>query len=285
MSEGAAVPKVIEPVRRAGAVTYVYPRLTLPVRSTGSRCSLNCAHCGGHYLEGMHSLDEVLEKPAGEARSYLVSGASDRRGAVPHHHRLGELASLARRGALNLHPGLVDQRGARELGAIASAVSFDFTVDASVIGAVYGLPLAPADYIESYRLLRRYCRRVVPHICIGLLEGRIRGEYAALEALRREGAAAISFLVFRPTPGTAMARCAPPPVEDVGSFLAEARAAFPDTPLYLGCMRPGGRYRDRLDVLALKAGMNKIVHPAPAARYGAASLGMETILEEECCAL
>ena len=75
----------------------------------------------------------------------------------------------------------------------------------------------------------------------------------------------MSFIVFRPTPDTALERSSPPPLEEVARGLATARAAFPQTPLYLGCLRPGGVYRDKRDCLALRAGINKIVQPAPAA--------------------
>ena len=60
---------------------------------------------------------------------------------------------------------------------------------------------------------------------------------------------------------------------------------FPQVPLYLGCMRPGGRYRESLDQLALQAGINKIVQPVPALRQLASDLGLTVIRGEECCSL
>jgi len=50
-------------------------------------------------------------------------------------------------------------------------------------------------------------------------------------------------------------------------------------------MRPGGEYRSRLDALAVRAGVNGIVQPAPAARRLAASLGLEAVPGDECCVL
>ena len=43
-----------------------------------------------------------------------------------------------------------------------------------------------ADYIECYRNLRKYCHMVAPHICIGLENGQIKGEYNALELIANE---------------------------------------------------------------------------------------------------
>jgi len=267
-----------------GQVEFVFPRLTLPVSVTGRSCALNCAHCGGHYLQGMASLEEALGRRGDGPKSFLVSGGCNRQGRVPHRERWAELEALALRGSLNFHPGLVDMEDAAAIGRIARVVSFDFVADRAVIEEVYGLDASPDDYLRSYRCLRRY-NRVVPHICIGIMGGRIESEYRALEILRREGAEAISFIVFRPTPDTKFAGAAPPPPGEVAKVLAEARVLFPRTPLYLGCMRPGGSYREDLDCLALEAGINKIVHPAAAAKRLALQMGLHIVAGEECCAL
>ncbi len=265
-------------------VEFISPRLTLPVSVTGRSCALNCAHCGGHYLQGMASLEEALGRRGEGAKSFLVSGGCNPQGRVPHRERWAELENLALRGSLNFHPGLVGAEDAAAIGRIARVVSFDFVVDRAVIKGVYGLQASPDDYVRSYRYLRRYCR-VVPHICIGIMGGRIESEYRALKILRREGAEAISFIVFRPTPGTAFAGAAPPPPEETAAVLAEARVLFPRAPLYLGCMRPGGRHREQLDCLALGIGINKIVQPTAAARRLAVKMGLKVLSGEECCAL
>jgi uncharacterized radical SAM superfamily protein len=64
-----------------------------------------------------------------------------------------------------------------------------------------------------------------------------------------------------------------------------ARRKLPDTPIHLGCMRPGGRYRRELDPLAVRAGVNKIVNPAPAAVQLAAEFGLSVRWENECCVI
>lgn len=265
-------------------VQFISPRLTLPVSVTGKECALNCAHCGGHYLQGMVGLEEALGRRGEGVKSFLVSGGCNPEGRVPHRERWAELEALALRGSLNFHPGLVGAADAAAIGGIARVVSFDFVVDRAVIEEVYGLQASPDDYIRSYRYLRRHCR-VVPHICIGIMGGRIESEYRALKILRREGAEAISFIVFRPTPGTAFAGAAPPSPEETAAVLAEARVLFPRTPLYLGCMRPGGRHREELDCLALGIGINKIVRATAAARRLAVKMRLKVNYGKECCAL
>jgi hypothetical protein len=103
-----------------------------------------------------------------------------------------------------------------------------------------------------------------------------------LEALGVDG---LVILVFIPTPGTRYADRQPPAVSAVAELLAEARLRFPDKPLYLGCMRPKGSYRNELDPLAVRAGFNVIVSPARPARQQAAELGLAVRQIRECCVL
>lgn len=267
-----------------GTIEFIVPRRTLAVSVTGKSCALNCAHCSGVYLHSMASIKKALNQPGGQTRSYLVSGGSDSQGRVPLLKHWPELKLLAERGPLNLHAGLVSEKEARRLGEIATVVSFDLVGDNETIAAVYGLKAGVDDYLQAYRHLQKYTR-VVPHICIGLNGGKIKGEYEALHLLSKEKVEAISMIVFRPTKGTPLSDCPPPGPEEVARFLATARLTFPHTPLYLGCMRPGGRYREQLDTYAVRAGINKIVLPAPAARQQAIQMGLTISFSEECCAL
>ncbi len=275
-----------ERVRSSGRdITFAYPVRTAAVSLTGRECSLGCAHCGGHYLNDMISLEEAFRRAEeGRSRSFLISGGCSPSGVVPFTAHKEELERLSGTSTLNLHVGLVNEEEAAYAGKIAGAVSFDLVGDNETIREVYGLDKTVADYVRSYELLRNHAR-VVPHICIGLRGGRISGERRALEILQRLGAPALVFLVLIPTPGTRFQEVAPPEPAAVAQILAEARLAFPGTPIQLGCMRPGGRYRRAIDVLAVRAGVNTIVNPAPQARRLARYLGLTARRGEECCVL
>ncbi|MEW6545625.1 MAG: radical SAM protein [Bacillota bacterium] len=258
------------------------PRDTVPVSVTGTACGLECAHCGGHYLRGMRGTGEV---PVPGARSYLVSGGCDLRGRVPLHCHLDVLARLRATGArLNLHTGLVGDEEARLLAPYAAVASLDWVVHGPTVREVSGLPVGREGYLRAYRALERHLP-VVPHLCIGLRGGRIEGEWEALDLLAELQPGAAVFLVFIPTPGTRYAACSPPPAEEVARVLARARILLPRTQIALGCMRPGGSYRHRLDPLAVAAGVNRIVMPAPAALKEAARRGLSLEETRECCAL
>ncbi len=265
-------------------IEFSAPNRTLSVSVTGGECALNCAHCNSAYLQKMATLEEALAGKIGVKKSYLVSGGSDYQGKVPLFEKWAEIKELADRGPLNLHTGLVTEEEARRLAQIATVVSFDFIGDNETISKVYGLSATVEDYIISYRNLQKHVS-VIPHICIGLNGGAVRGEYESLKYLQQEAVEAISMIIFRPTDGTVFEKCDAPPLDEVARFMATARLMFPRTPLYLGCMRPGGRYREIVDTYAIKSGFNKIVLPAPAARLKAEELGLEVSVSEECCSL
>jgi len=161
-------------------------------------------------------------------------------------------------------------------------VSFDLVGDDETIQEVYGLDRTVQDYVDTYRLIRRYAR-TLPHITIGLRGGALGHERPALELLRELGADGLVFLVLIPTPGTRYADRQPPPPAAVADLLAETRLRFPALPIHLGCMRPRGAYRDELDPLAVRAGVNVMVSPARPARRLAAELGLVAREMRECC--
>jgi uncharacterized radical SAM superfamily protein len=258
-----------------------YPLKTLVVSLTGDRCELNCAHCGGRYLRQMVPVWEA--DPRG-ATSCLISGGSDHEGRVPVTSHLDVVRRLRPGRVLNWHVGLIGKQQAEAIRPYADVISFDFVGDDETIAEVYGLRARAEDYAATYELLRSYAT-VVPHITVGLRGGTICHEYQALDALERLGADGLVFLVLVPTPGTRYAGCQPPPVEEVAALLVEARLRFPTAPLHLGCMRPRGEYRERLDPLAVRAGVNVIVNPSAEAVALARELGLTVERREECCAI
>ncbi|HWJ03755.1 MAG TPA: radical SAM protein [Verrucomicrobiae bacterium] len=274
-------------------IEFDYPEGTEVVTLTGKSCALDCAHCGGHYLEGMKTVEEVQgcgcpghghgSKKDG-AKSCLISGGCDSHGKVPFMQQLPFIEEMKRDKKLNFHVGLVNQAEIDTLENLADVVSFDFVADNATISEVFGLGRTAEDYLNTYRALRKKVK-VLPHICIGLKGGEIAGEYKAMDLLEEEGVDGLVFIVFIPTAGTRYAEKSPPPLEEVVNILAEARVRFPDKPIFLGCMRPKGRYRQDLDLAAVKCGVNKIVVPTRAAVELARDLGLEVLTGEECCVL
>jgi uncharacterized radical SAM superfamily protein len=262
-------------------IGFDYPLRTLVVSLTGTRCELDCAHCGGHYLESMVPVWRA--DPQG-ATSCLVSGGCDGRGRVPVTEHLDVVARMRPGKIMNWHVGLIGEAEAELIAPYVDVISFDFVGDDETIREVYGLDLAVQDYIDAYELLRRHAT-IVPHITVGLKGGSIEGEHEALDILENLGVEALTFIVFIPTPGTRYEDREPPRLEEVIDLLVEARLRFPTIPIHLGCMRPHGEYRDQLDPLAVRAGVNVIVSPAKTAVTVAQEAGLRVDRREECCAV
>jgi uncharacterized radical SAM superfamily protein len=258
-----------------------YPLKTLVVSLTGDRCELDCAHCGGHYLRHMVPVWDA--DPQG-ATSCLISGGSDRRGRVPVTSHLDVVERLRAGRILNWHVGLIGKEEIEAILPYVDIISFDFVGDSETIAEVYGLQARAEEYAATYHLLRSYAT-VVPHITVGLRRGSIGHEYRALETLEELGVDGLVFIVLVPTPGTRYADCQPPSAQDVAALLAEARLRFPTAPIHLGCMRPRGEYRQQLDPLAVRAGVNVIVSPSAPALTLAGELGLTVDRREECCAV
>jgi len=260
-------------------ITFAYPLDTALISLTGDRCPLQCAHCGGHYLQHMQP---VWAAQVEGATSALISGGCDPLGRVPVAGHLDTIRAIRPGRRLNWHVGLIDEPTMQQIAPYVDAISFDVVGDADTVRAVYGLDVTPAEYAATYAMLRRYAR-VVPHVTIGLRCGALGHERPALDLLERIGLDALAFIVFIPTPGTAYADCPDPDIEQVALLLAEARQRFPTIPIHLGCMRPRRAYRARLDPLAVRAGVNVIVSPSREARHTAQSLGLRERTTRECC--
>lgn len=276
-------------------IVFARPSSTIAISVTGRQCALDCAHCGGHYLAGMRPVSHALEiVRARRPKSVLLSGGSDPSGKVPLGDWPRRMAESAPGVRINCHAGLVSDAEAEEIARWADVVSFDVTTDQRVISQVYGLRRSPEEYITSYVSLAKRVA-TVPHVCIGLAgpseSSSTPPEIDALKAIldtATSGAApmppAIVFIVFTPTPQTRMADVKAPEPQLVRGIIAEARLMFPDVPMNLGCMRPGGTYRGLVDVMAIDAGVNLIVQPAPEAVEHARALGLAIVETDECCA-
>ena len=267
-----------------GNIRFIRPRQTAAVSVTGGVCQLDCAHCGGHYLRQMTPLDSITAEKMPSGSSWLVSGGCGPGGSVPFKKHLGRLRELKGSRKFNMHVGLIEAEDIPGVAALADRVSFDFVGDDATIREVFGIDRRVADYVECYRNLRRLAP-VTPHICIGLHGGQIRGERLALALLKEMGAESLTLIILNPTAGTRYADCAPPDIREVEDIFRLARKTFPDIPVQLGCMRPGGTYREQVDILAVETGLDAIVQPSPGARKLAVEMGLTVSWGEECCGL
>jgi len=261
---------------------------------TGTSCALNCKHCGGKVLETMHPAPSPEElfvtctrlKQDG-AKGCLVSGGCMPDGSVPLTPFIPALRRIKRQLGLTVfvHTGVLNVETAFSLmDAEVDAALIDVIGSKETINKTYNLKVTPEDYADSLKALDKSGLNFVPHVIVGLNEGKLDGELDALKMISRVKPSALVVIAFMPIYGTAMAKTAPPSPLDIAKVASAARLMFPETPLILGCMRPKGAARSQTDVLALKAGVDAVAFPSEEAVEFVESSGWKSSFSGFCCA-
>jgi len=273
-----------------------YPHPKFPTISiTGDECALNCKHCGRRCLRHMISCStpDVLfttcsELAANGARGLLLSGGYNEEGYVPFEPFLDAIERVKSETGLflNVHTGLMPAWLARELGRVGvDMASVDVIGDDETMKLVLGLERTTEDYKGVLLNLSSVVPNVVPHICIGLHAGKIKGERTALELAARGNPKALVLLVLVPTPGTEFEDVVGPSPAEVGELIAEARLKFPEVALALGCMRPRDDRRAEFELAALRSGVDRMEIPSNQTLEAARKLGLQVRRFDACCAV
>ncbi len=260
---------------------------------TGKGCALNCKHCGGKILETMHPAKTPealfalsLRLKRNGALGCLVSGGCLPDGSVPLKRFIPVLERIKRELglAVNVHTGIVDAATAEALkNAGVDAALIDVIGSDETINGIYNLNVTVEDYTRSLKALHEAGLNVVPHVIVGLQNGKLQGEFHALKLIARYQPSALVIIAFMPIRGTAMALVKPPLPLDIARVAATARLMFPETPIALGCMRPKGKHRAETDVLCLKAGVNAVAFPSEEAIAYAENQGYALSFSSYCC--
>jgi len=263
------------------------------VSVTGKGCAVNCKHCGGKILETMYpaktpeALFEFCSKlKRNGALGCLVSGGCLPNGSVPLTQFISVLKKIKRDLGLSVivHTGIVDAATAEALkNAGVDAALIDVIGSNETIKNIYNLNVTVEDYSNSLKALHEARLNVVPHVIVGLQNGKLQGELHALKLIARYKPSALVVIAFMPIRGTAMALVEPPQPMDIARVAAVARLMFPEMPLALGCMRPKGKHRAETDVLCLKAGVDAVAFPSEEAIAYAENQGYALSFSSYCC--
>jgi len=216
----------------------------------------------------------------------LVSGGCLPDGSVPLKRFIPVLERIKRELglAVNVHTGIVDAATAEALkNAGVDAALIDVIGSDETINGIYNLNVTVEDYARSLRALHEAGLNVVPHVIVGLQNGKLQGEFHALKMIARYKPSALVIIAFMPIRGTVMQKVEPPSPIDIVRVLVAARFSMPKTPLVLGCMRPKGKHRTETDKLAVEAGVNAIAFPDEHAIGAAERLGLDTVFSSLCC--
>ncbi|MGA2682502.1 MAG: radical SAM protein [Candidatus Bathyarchaeia archaeon] len=272
--------------KKTGKTLTVYHKAFQPVSITGRSCSLNCKHCSQHYLRHMlpasdpEKLLRVCKKlAANHAPGVLLSGGSRKDGTIPLDQFADTIRKIKRETGLiiSAHTGPVDYEKAKMLVEAGLDIALlDVVGSAETTRGVYGVEITPDDYSKTLSALNAAgIPNISPHICVGLHFGQLKGEAKALEIVSHAKVSTIAIVVLIPTKETAMADILPSSPEDVAKVISIANLMFPNTSVSLGCVRPGKDYREKIDELAIRAGIGKLAIPTENSLRTARNLGLD----------
>ncbi|GBE10068.1 radical SAM superfamily protein [bacterium BMS3Bbin12] len=266
------------------------------VSTTAGDCKLQCDHCKAKILESMipartpEALWRVVnEGIADGARGMLLTGGSNHRNEVeygPYYATIRRIKDEFPDFRIALHTALVDEDIARcmEQSGIDAAM-MDVIGAQETVTRVYHLRRRVEDFERSLEALVATRMKVVPHIVVGLHYGRLLGERNALEMIRRHRPDALVLVVVMPFYAPVKRPFETPDANAVGRFFLDARERMPDFPLLLGCARPPGTTKARIDVYAVLAGLDGIAHPSDGIVELAARLERRVRVTPACCSI
>jgi uncharacterized radical SAM superfamily protein len=261
---------------------------------TGAACALNCKHCEGKVLETMHpaTTPEKLFALAAKLKQQgalgcLISGGCTPNGSVPLKPFIPTITKIKCELGLTVfvHTGIIFPVTAVTLKrAGVDAALIDVIGSDETIKKIGGPNATARDYAASLNAMKAAGLNIVPHVIVGLHDGKLKGELEALKTIASAEPSALVVIAFMPIHGTAMAKFKPPQPADIAKVCATARLMFPKTPLVLGCVRPKGKHRAETDILALEAGIDGIAFPSEEAVKYAEQQGYATSFSSHCCA-
>lgn len=278
-------------VELSGKSIYFFNEPFAPISLTGTHCSLQCKHCDSHYLR--HMLDGSSGKLYSQATDLankgacgiLLSGGNAPDGSVPTYEQADVIKKLKKDSGLKIsaHTGIVNHTQVQILSSYLDMALVDVLGDDNTIHDILCLDSSVENYENSLKELSSACIPLAPHIIVGLHNGKLKGEFRALEMVKHFNPEVVVIVIFIPTKGTALEGTAPPKLEDVVKVITKAREMF-DEPLSLSCVRPGGRYRSMLDQYAILSGIDRIAIPSRSAYSTAKELGLNVIeIPKMCC--
>ena len=265
----------------------------IPISITGTECALDCDHCKSQLLKHMKpaSDPETLFKNCADlakknAKGLLISGGCDSDGKVPLKGFYESIRNIKAELGLKIvvHTGIVDEEMAEGLSySKVDSALIDIIGDDRTIKEVYHSGSTVEDYEKSLYYLNKYDVPIVPHIVLGLNYGKLVGEYTALEIISRYNIKSLVVVIITPLMKTPMQGVVPPSIDEIGKFFCKAREVMTEAPIILGCARPMGEYKVKVDRLAVDYGFDGIAFPSDGIVSYAKEKDLETHFTETCC--
>ena len=266
-----------------------YPAISI----TGKHCELQCDHCNSKILEPMifaTTPEELIEKcirleELGNA-GCLISGGSQKDGTIPWYNFISAIKTIKETTNLfiSIHSGIIDYQMAKKMkDAGVDQALIDVIGDEETFKKIYHVNFGITKIEESLDALRNTGLSIIPHIVVGLDYGKIKGEYQAIDLIKRYNPEVLVIVSLKRISGTPMRDILPPNPEEIAKIIATARIEMTDVPISLGCARE--RANSLIDVLAVECGVNRIAIPSEEAIKKAQEYGLDILWKKTCCSV
>ena len=266
-----------------------YPAISI----TGSHCELQCDHCQSKILESMISAttpDELIRKckkieEMGNT-GCLISGGSRFDGTIPWKDFIPALKTIKKTTNLflSIHSGIIDVQTAKQLkDAGIDQALIDVIGDDETIEKIYHASFGIEKIEESLDALKTADISIIPHIVVGLHYGQIRGEYNAIEMIKKYDPEVLVIVSLMALSGTSIKNSMLPTSEEIAHVIATAKISMADVPISLGCAR--NRADHKIDCLAVDCGVNRIAIPSEEAIKKAEEYSLTIKWKKTCCSI
>lgn len=263
---------------------------------TGGYCKLQCEHCRSTILKPMLAattpstlwrlVNELVEKGA---QGMLLTGGSNQRNEIDYRSFwpvVRRIKALYPEFEITCHTALINHENALRMSDAGVDVAMMDVIGAQdTIRRVYHLKRDVADFAASLKALCQTSMRVVPHVVLGLHFGKLLGEWHALEIIKEAAVDGVVLVAVMPHFASHRYQQNPLDSEVIARFILYARHVLPSVPLSLGCARPAGQLKTKIDAYALMAGVDRIAHPAEGLVQLAITLGHEVQISSACCSV
>jgi len=276
---------------------YVWPKFP-SISMSGNICKLNCKHCNQTYLNDMVGItnsnklvEECIKLSEKGCFGFLLSGGCDKNGRMLNLKKLLPAINKIKKETnliIKLHAGLVDKNLAEDIvSAGVDIASVEVVGSNESIKEIFNFNATTKSYKNTLENLEfAGMKYIVPHICIGLHKGKLKGEFKALKMIKNScDPSVLVMIIFRPTKGTVLEKCEISNLEDISSVIKETKNKFPKKDVSLGCIRPRSKYRDEIEIIALDAGVTRMEIPSRKTIEIAKKRGYLIKNINACCAL
>lgn len=272
-------------MKRSERIFFYRPSpAVVPVSITGARCELDCPHCRGRYLSGMAKASMptdlirafIAARKSG-AKRLLITGGFTRSGRLPVENMISAIEEGKRRTGIkvSMHGGLLG-KGTMEMVSKAGvdALLLDIIGSQHAVTCYLGGGWSLKDYEDALSNAKTCFPLLAPHVLIGIEEGRVIGEYRAIDMIAEANPGACAILVL--TDGEM------PDSAEVQKVMGYARERL-KFHLTLGCMRGRGKPRLLYERMAVDLGFDGIANPSQESLDYAKGAGLEVFFVEDCC--